>query len=65
MKGYFGGIIPESEVRQDFCIGEDGRVGVWLGHGYPNQSVMLGEERFHSIETPISDWSGSAVRRRS
>jgi non-heme chloroperoxidase len=53
MKGYFGGVIPESEVRQDFRIGEDGRIGEWLGHGYPNQSVMLEEERFHSIETPL------------
>jgi non-heme chloroperoxidase len=53
MKGYFGGIIPESEVRQDFRIGEEGRVGEWLGRGYPNQSVMLEEERFHSIETPL------------
>lgn len=53
MKGYFGGIIPEAEVRQDFHIREDGTVGEWLGHGYPNQSVMLEEERFHSIETPL------------
>jgi non-heme chloroperoxidase len=53
MKGYVGGIIPESEVRQDFRIGEDGRVGEWLGHGYANQSVMLEEERFHSIDTPF------------
>jgi pimeloyl-ACP methyl ester carboxylesterase len=53
MKGYVGGIIPESEVRQDFRIGEDGSVGEWLGHGYPNQSVMLSEERFHSIDTPL------------
>jgi len=53
MKGYFGGIIPEAEVRQDFRIGEDGRVGEWLGHGYANQSVILEEERFHSIETPL------------
>jgi non-heme chloroperoxidase len=53
MKGYFGGVIPEAEVRQDFRIGEDGRVGEWLGHGYVNQSVMLEEERFHSIETPL------------
>jgi non-heme chloroperoxidase len=51
MKGYFGGIIPESEVRQDFRIGDDGRVGEWLGHGYPNESVMLEEDRFQSIET--------------
>jgi non-heme chloroperoxidase len=53
MKGYVGGIIPESEVRQNFRIGEDGRVGEWLGHGYPNQSVMLEEERFRSIDTPL------------
>ena len=53
MKGYFGGIIPEAEVRQDFRIGQDGRVGEWLGHGHPNQSVMLAEERFYSIETPL------------
>ena len=53
MKGYFGGIIPEAEVRQDFRIGEDGSVGEWLGHGYANQSVMLEEEHFHSIETPL------------
>jgi len=53
MKGYLGGIIPEAEVRQDFRIGEDGRVGEWVGHGYPNRSVMLEEERFHSIETSL------------
>ena len=38
MKGYFGGVIPEAKLRQDFRIGVDGRVGEWLGHGYPNQS---------------------------
>jgi pimeloyl-ACP methyl ester carboxylesterase len=53
MTGYVGGIIPESEVRQNFRIGEDGRVGEWLGHSYANQSVMLEEERFHSIDTPL------------
>src|SRR5580692_441959 len=53
MKGYVGGIIPEAEVRQNFRIGEDGRVGEWLGHGYANQSVMLEEERFRSIDTPL------------
>ncbi len=53
MKGYYGGIIPESEVRQHFRIGEDGRVGEWLGHVNASQSVMLEEERFHSIETPL------------
>jgi non-heme chloroperoxidase len=44
---------PESEVRQRYRIGEDGRVGEWLGHGYANQSVALEEERFHSIDTPL------------
>jgi pimeloyl-ACP methyl ester carboxylesterase len=53
MKGYYGGIIPESEVRQHFRIGEDGRVGEFLGHGNASQSVMLEEERFHSIDTPL------------
>jgi len=53
MKGYYGGIIPESEVRQLHRIGEDGRVGEWLGHGDTMQSVMLEEERFHSIDTPL------------
>jgi non-heme chloroperoxidase len=53
MKGYYGGMIPESEVRQLYRIGVDGRVGEWLGHGYANQSVMLEEERFDSIDTPL------------
>jgi non-heme chloroperoxidase len=53
MKGYYGGIIPESEVRQLHRIGEDGRVGEWLGHGYANQSITLEEERFYSIEIPL------------
>ena len=53
MKGYYGGIIPESEVRQLHRIGEDGRVGDWLGHGYANQSMALEEERFYSIDTPL------------
>jgi non-heme chloroperoxidase len=53
MKGYCGGIIPEAEVRQHYRIGEDGRVGEFLGHGNASQSVMLEEERFHSIDTPL------------
>jgi non-heme chloroperoxidase len=53
MKGYYGGIIPESEVRQLHRIGEDGRVGEWLGHAYANQSITLEEERFYSIDTPL------------
>jgi non-heme chloroperoxidase len=53
MQGYYGGIIPESEVRQHSRIGEDGRVGESLGHGNASQSVMLEEERFHSIDTPL------------
>ena len=53
MKGYCGGIIPEAEVRQHFRIGEDGRVGEQLGHGNASQSIMLEEERFYSIDTPL------------
>ena len=53
MKGYYGGIIPESEVRQLHRIGEDGRVGEFLGHGYVAQSVLLEEERFQAIDLPL------------
>ena len=53
MKGYYGGIIPEAEVRQMHRIGEDGKVGEFLGRGYVAKSIMLGEERFHSIDTPL------------
>ncbi|HLV85704.1 MAG TPA: alpha/beta hydrolase [Candidatus Sulfotelmatobacter sp.] len=53
MKGYYGGIIPESEVRQMHRVGEDGKVGEFLGIGRVAQSIMLGEERFHSIDTPL------------
>lgn len=53
MKGYYGGIIPESEVRQLYRISEEGRVSEWLGHGYANESLVLDEERFNSIDTPL------------
>jgi non-heme chloroperoxidase len=53
MKGYYGGIIPESEVRQLYRISGDGRVGEWLGHSFANQTVMTEEERFYSIDTPL------------
>jgi pimeloyl-ACP methyl ester carboxylesterase len=54
MKGYYGGIIPEAEVRQLHRIGGDGTVGEFLGHGHAAQSLMLEEARFHSIDTPPS-----------
>jgi non-heme chloroperoxidase len=53
MRGYYGGTIPASEVHQLYRIGEDGRVGEWLGHGYANESIILEEERFGSIDTPL------------
>jgi non-heme chloroperoxidase len=53
MKGFYGGIIPEAEVRQMHRVGEDGKIGEFLGLGYVAQSIMLGEERFHSIDTPL------------
>ena len=64
MKGYFGGIIPETEVRQDFRIGEDGRVGEWLGHGYPNQSVMR-RTGFAQSRPETRRRSGQKLRRLS
>ncbi|MGH9495786.1 MAG: alpha/beta fold hydrolase [Candidatus Sulfotelmatobacter sp.] len=53
MKGYCGGIIPEPEVRQHFRIGDDGRVGEFLGHGNASRSAGLEQERFYSINTPL------------
>jgi len=53
MKGFYGGIIPESEVRQLYRIDQNGRVGEWIGHAFANQSVILEEERFTSIDTPL------------
>ena len=52
MKGYYGGILPESEVRELYHISDSGAVGEWLGHGFANQSIMLQEERFTSVDTP-------------
>jgi non-heme chloroperoxidase len=53
MKGFYGGIIPEAEVRQLYRIDGSGRVGAWIGHAFANQSVMLEEERFERIDTPL------------
>lgn len=53
MRGYYGGILPESEIRQLYRISEDGSVGERLGNGNANQSIMLEEERFQSIDTPL------------
>ena len=53
MKGFYGGIIPEAEVRQLHRIDKNGRVGAWLGHAFANQSVILEEERFERIDTPL------------
>jgi pimeloyl-ACP methyl ester carboxylesterase len=52
MKGYYGGTIPEAEIRELYHISDSGVVGEWLGHGFANQAVMLEEERFTSVDTP-------------
>lgn len=53
MKGFYGGIIPEAEVRQLYRVDENGKVGKWTGHPFANESVMLEEERFKRIDTPL------------
>jgi non-heme chloroperoxidase len=53
MKGFYGGIIPESEVRQLYRIDENGRVGERTGNPFANQAVMLEEERFTRIDVPL------------
>lgn len=51
MKDYFGGIEPASEVRELYHITDTGAVGEGRGNHFANQAVMLGEERFSSIDT--------------
>src|SRR5215510_318845 len=56
MKGYYGGVIPESEVRQLHRIGEDGRVGDWFGNGNANQSVCSKKNVSTPSKHPSSDF---------
>ena len=53
MMGFYGGIIPEAEVRQLYRIRDDGSVGEFLVHGDASRSIMLEEQRFQSIDTPL------------
>jgi non-heme chloroperoxidase len=50
--GYYGGIMPEDEIRQLYRISSTGAVGEWLGHPFANQAIQVEVERFSSVQTP-------------
>jgi len=50
--GYYGGIMPEDEIRQLYRISSSGAVGEWLGHPFANQAIQVDLERFSIVQTP-------------
>ena len=48
--GYYGGILPEDEIRQLYKITDTGAVGEWLGHSIANKAEVE-KERFSRIDT--------------
>ena len=49
--GYYGGILPEDEIRQLYQITGTGAIGEWLGHPFANQANEFEFERFSSLHT--------------
>jgi non-heme chloroperoxidase len=49
--GYYGGIMPEDEIRQHYQITDSGAVGRWLGHPIANRADEVEKERFSSVNT--------------
>ncbi len=49
--GYYGGIMPEDEIRQKYQIAATGAVGERISHASPNRVAELEMERFNSVET--------------
>ena len=49
--GYYGGILPEDEIRQHHQITGIGAVGEPLGHPIANQANEVEKERFSSLDT--------------
>jgi non-heme chloroperoxidase len=50
--GYYGGILPEDEIRQLYQITAAGAVGDRLGHPIANKANEVEKERFSSLDTP-------------
>jgi len=49
--GYYGGIMPEDEIRQLYQITAAGAVGERLGHPIANKADEMEEERFSTLDT--------------
>ncbi len=49
--GYYGGIMPEEEIRQHYQITADGSVGDRLAHPSPTRAKEFEYERFSALET--------------
>ncbi|HEY1216974.1 MAG TPA: alpha/beta hydrolase [Bryobacteraceae bacterium] len=49
--GYYGGIMPEDEIRQKYQITTTGAVGERITHPVPKRVAEVEMERFNSVET--------------
>jgi non-heme chloroperoxidase len=49
--GYYGGILPEDEIRQLYQITATGAVGERLGHPIANKVDEVEKERFTTVDT--------------
>jgi non-heme chloroperoxidase len=49
--GYYGGILPEDEIRQLYQITSTGAVGERLGHPIANKVDEIEKERFTTVDT--------------
>jgi hypothetical protein len=59
--GYYGGILPEDEIRQQYQITATGAIGDRIGHPIANKANEIEKERFSILDTralviiPFSD----------
>ena len=49
--GYYGGILPEDEIRQHYRITATGAVGERIEHPIPNKVEEFDKERFGTVDT--------------
>jgi non-heme chloroperoxidase len=49
--GYYGGILPEDEIRQQYQITATGAIGDRIGHPIANKANEIEMERFSTLDT--------------
>jgi non-heme chloroperoxidase len=49
--GYYGGILPEDEIRQQYQIKATGAIGDRIGHPIANKADETEKERFSTLDT--------------